>query len=306
MRRDAFKCGGRVSDIGCESLPAYILFMDDITAERHAPAPHARHTWIEKTSYGRRLAAAISEGVRPLLRKFGVDLVRYHPFPLDFDEGHRAICAEVKPFTMTGYDRLHALIEAVRYTVRNGIDGAYVECGVWRGGSVMAIIRALQREAITDRDVFLYDTFEGMNAPGAEDVSVHGKPAEEELRETTRAEGANIWCLSPLEDVQTNVLRMGYPRERIHFVKGLVEETIPGTMPDRIALLRLDTDWYESTRHELEFLFPLLAPGGVLIIDDYGHWLGQRKAVDEYIAAHGLSMFMHRIDYTSRLLIKPG
>ena len=79
----------------------------------------------------------------------------------------------------------------------------------------------------------------------------------------------------------------GYPPERIHFVRGPVEETLPAGAPDEIALLRLDTDWYESTRHELEHLYPRLAAGGVLLVDDYGHWEGARKAVDEYFADHG-------------------
>ena len=73
-------------------------------------------------------------------------------------------------------------------------------------------------------------------------------------------------------------------------------------MPERIALLRIDTDWYESTRHELVHLYPRLSPGGVLIIDDYGHWQGARKAVDEYFQA---GLFLNHIDYTGRLAIKP-
>ena len=94
----------------------------------------------------------------------------------------------------------------------------------------------------------------------------------------------------------------GYPAERLHFVEGKVEDTIPEQAPERIALLRLDTDWYESTRHELEHLYPRLSPGGVLIIDDYGHWEGARQAVDEYFKGE---VYLHRIDYTGRLAIKP-
>src|ERR1051325_10354963 len=89
-------------------------------------------------------------------------------------------------------------------------------------------------------------------------------------------------------------------------LEGTVEETIPAQAPERIALLRLDTDWYESTRHELVHLYPRLVPGGVLIIDDYGHWEGARKAVDEYIAQNNLRLFLNRIDYAGRLAIKPS
>jgi len=104
--------------------------------------------------------------------------------------------------------------------------------------------------------------------------------------------------------VQANLGRTGYPAERIHYVKGKVEETIPATLPSRIALLRLDTDWYESTRHELQHLYPLLSTHGVLIIDDYGHWQGARQAVDEYFAASAEPVFLHRVDYTARLVVK--
>ena len=97
----------------------------------------------------------------------------------------------------------------------------------------------------------------------------------------------------------------GYPSERVHVVRGAVEETLPGHAPDRLALLRLDTDWYESTRHELQELYPRLATGGVLIVDDYGHWEGARRAVDEYFAGAGPAPLLQRIDYTGRMAVKP-
>jgi hypothetical protein len=89
---------------------------------------------------------------------------------------------------------------------------------------------------------------------------------------------------------------------RIHFHTGMVEDTIPRLAPERIAILRLDTDWYVSTKHELEWLWPRLSSGGVLIIDDYGHFTGARKAVDEFF---GGQTFLFRIDYTGRLVTKP-
>ena len=96
----------------------------------------------------------------------------------------------------------------------------------------------------------------------------------------------------------------GYPANQISYVRGPVEQTIPITVPESIALLRLDTDWHASTRHELDYLFPRLVKGGVLIIDDYGHWQGARKAVDDYIAANKLNLLLSRIDYTGRLAVK--
>lgn len=109
-----------------------------------------------------------------------------------------------------------------------------------------------------------------------------------------------------LEEVRSNLLGTGYPAERVTFVKGRVEDTLPRVLPGPIALLRLDTAYYESTKRELEQLYPLLVLGGVLIIDDYGHWKGARRAVDEYFAASGLRPFLHRIDYTGRLVLKTG
>jgi len=107
-----------------------------------------------------------------------------------------------------------------------------------------------------------------------------------------------------LDEVKKNVYGTGYPQDKIHFVKGKVEDTIPGTMPNQIALLRLDTDWYQSTMHELTHLFPLLQAKGVLIIDDYGHWQGAGKAVDEYFADKQISILLNRIDYSGRIAIK--
>ncbi|MFG5406983.1 TylF/MycF/NovP-related O-methyltransferase [Piscinibacter sakaiensis] len=205
---------------------------------------------------------------------------------------------------MTSLARRASLLQAVDHVLRAGIPGDIVECGVWRGGSMMAVALALQARGDTARELFLYDTFEGMNAPTEADRSHHGERAADQLARTPRGEG--VWCEAGLEDVQANLAATGYPAGRIHCVRGPVEQTIPGTLPGRIALLRLDTDWYESTRHELEHLYPLLQPGGVLIIDDYGHWQGARRAVDEYFAAQPLPVYLHRVDYTARLMVKAG
>ena len=122
--------------------------------------------------------------------------------------------------------------------------------------------------------------------------------------EKTRDRSSEVWAVATLEDVKQNLARVNYPAERIKFVKGPVEETIPEKSPkDAIALLRLDTDWYESTRHELIHLFPKLSPCGVLILDDYGHWEGAKKAVDEYFSGLKSRYFFHRIDYSARLVV---
>jgi hypothetical protein len=238
----------------------------------------------------------------------GFDLLRVRSgkqmedFPPDVSELDRSIIASVKQYTMTSNERLTSLIYAVRHIVHAEVPGAIAECGVWKGGSMMAVAGTLLNEGVSDRDLFLYDTFEGMSEPTEQDESFDNVPAAVQLAQTPRTEG--VWCYSPLDEVRENLARTKYPQERIHYVKGKIEETIPENNPPRLALLRLDTDWYESTRHELQHLFPLLACGGILIIDDYGHWQGARKAVDEYLRSLPRKYYLHRIDFTGRLLVK--
>ena len=155
----------------------------------------------------------------------------------------------------------------------------------------------------TTRELFLYDTYSGMTAPSAVDVDPMMAPATTTWRRLQRQD-RNEWCYAPLDEVTRNLEGTGYPLERIHFIRGRVEETIPSQAPKRIAILRLDTDWYESTRHELKHLFPLLSDNGVLIIDDYGYWKGARKAVDEYFEQSPTPLFLHRIDSTGRIAVK--
>jgi hypothetical protein len=225
-------------------------------------------------------------------------------FPVDLTEEERRIVQLVRPYTMTGVDRIVALVHAVRYLTHYRIPGAFVECGVWRGGSMMAAAAALLAAGDDERELYCYDTFEGMSPPTSVDVSYEGEAATELLARDPK--GTGLWCYADEADVSANLARTGYPPHRIHLIAGRVEETIPSRMPPGpIALLRLDTDWYESTRHELDHLYPRLVSGGVLIADDYGHWQGAKRAVDEYFAEHPSRIFLHRIDYSGRLVIKP-
>jgi O-methyltransferase len=203
-----------------------------------------------------------------------------------------------KAYTLAGIERCFALYQAVQYIVRNRIPGDLVECGVWKGGSAMIMAYTLQQEGDASRRIFLYDTFEGMVSPGAMD----GELEKKEWEEKKNANGGSNWCYSPFEEVMANMRSTKYPSDRIEMVKGRVENSIPGHMPSQLALLRLDTDWYESTKHELVHLFPILSQKGVLIIDDYGAWQGARKATDEFF--HGQAVFLQRIDWTARLVIK--
>jgi O-methyltransferase len=220
----------------------------------------------------------------------------------------RSIVERAIPYTMTGVPRLQALVEAVRYCVRREVRGAFAECGVWRGGSILAMIYTLQNLGVSDRDIYLYDTFEGMTEPTAEDVSPYDGSALRKWNPARRRR-ARAWhyFFDPKvfneEAVRETVLATGYPPNRVHFVKGPVESTVPEHAPVRLALLRLDTDWYESTRHELMHLYPRLSSGGILIIDDYGHWQGARRAVDEYFA-QGDGPLLNWIDYAARIAVK--
>jgi O-methyltransferase len=210
----------------------------------------------------------------------------------------------VQPYTMTSVERIRAAIRAVDSILDRGIAGDVVECGVWRGGSMMAMACVLLRRGATDRTLHLYDTFAGMTPPTTRDVQFDGVPAAHLLATSSR--DAHVWAIATLDDVRRNLESTGYPPEKMRFVAGPVEETIPRTMPAAISVLRLDTDWYESTRHELVHLYPLLRPGGVLIIDDYGHWRGSREATDEYFRQVDVPPHFEAIDYTGVLAIKPG
>lgn len=215
------------------------------------------------------------------------------------------IMREVRRFTMTSPERIYGLMTAIRYVTTNRIPGEIVECGVWKGGSMMAAAKTLLKLNSTERGLYLFDTFAGMTRPSAKDGSRFGSETpEESFAKLQNSDGTSRWCFGSLEEVRRNMSSTGYPEGKIHFVKGPVENTIPAQAPKEIALLRLDTDFYESSKHEMFHLFPRLSPGGVLILDDYGHWEGQRLAVDEYLAENKIKVLLNRLDYTGRIGVK--
>jgi len=249
-------------------------------------------------------------GVNRILRQAGLEInsvprggrAANLPFP-DVEPWVAEIIHKVRPFTMTSCERVSALAHAVRYVVRANIPGDIVECGVWRGGSMMAAAFTLQAEGDVSRTLHLFDTFEGMAPPTEMDRVTHsGKAASVLLEEVP--ETSVFWARAHIDDVRANLASTRYPVDRTRFVRGRVEETIPEEAPERVAVLRLDTDWYESTKHELVHLYPRLSIGGVLIIDDYGYWEGARKAVDEYIGENRLLVLLQRIDETGRISVK--
>ena len=242
-------------------------------------------------------------------RRFGIKISRVgsesNRLPIEATPEEIELIVSLRPYTMTSAERVWSLLHSVRYVVDEGIPGDFVECGVWRGGSVMAMAHQLSQMNVSDRRIWLYDTFAGMTDPTVEDVeAVSGTPAAQMLASTAVGDGNNVWCIAGRSDVESNVASTPYPNEMFTFVEGDVAVTLRESVPESIALLRLDTDWYESTRLGLEVLYPRLAVGGVCILDDYGHWQGARKAVDDYFAAQSYRPFMHPIDFSGRLFIK--
>lgn len=240
-------------------------------------------------------------------RALGMQITRLRiegQYPSDIPLDFVATFKKVRPYTMTSPERIFSLCEAVKYIQEKRIEGEVVECGVWKGGSMMAVAETLLRSGDSNRELYLFDTFEGMPPPTEHDVDIAGGTAESLLDSADKERDESVWCRATLDIVKDALSGTGYPSEKIHYVKGMVEQTIPQFAPDKIALLRLDTDWYESTKHEMEHLFPRLAKGGVLIIDDYGHWQGARKAVDEYLEKNQIKILLNRIDYTGRIAVK--
>ena len=218
----------------------------------------------------------------------------------DFQGIYSKVGTRKSKYTLTSMERCYSLYKAIQYITKGDILGDIVECGVWRGGSAMLAALTLIQNNQIHRKIYLYDTYEGMPEPTDKDIDLHGVPyrllwkKEKELLTVS------------LDEVKNNMISTGYPEENIIFVKGMVEKTIPRTLPNQIALLRLDTDLYESTYHELIHLYPKVTAQGVVIIDDYGHFQGSQEATDKYFSQESRQVLFHRIDYSCRVGIKPA
>lgn len=188
------------------------------------------------------------------------------------------IVAAARPYSMTSDSNLMATVAAV-HMIDQGVPGDVVECGVWRGGQIIAAMLASDQ----NRRYWLFDTFDGMPEPGPQDTR-RGAHATESSK--YRKLGRE-WCRAELTEVKQNVDPFVSSSHTVIYVPGVVERTMRhALLPEHIALLRLDTDFYSSTKIELEVLWPRLSPGGVLIVDDYGSWDGCRQACDEYFGSN--------------------
>jgi O-methyltransferase len=222
------------------------------------------------------------------------------------DRFFASLIAQVSPHTLSfvsGVDAPWALYQSIEYIIRNDIPGDIVECGVWSGGSMLLAAHALKHFGDTSRRIFLYDTFHGMPKPSVIDARWDGVPALPTWEQHQR-EG-RLWSFGgTLDHVRSVVCSSGYPEHKFVFVEGMVEDTLPATRPETISLLRLDTDLYSSTYHELTHLYPPLSVGGVLIIDDYGGYEGAQIATDQYIDENRIPLFLTRINASVRLAVK--
>ncbi len=253
--------------------------------------------------------------VQNILSGMGYALVRSKnhkepPFPIEFSVEDRDLVRDViaSNLSMVSLEGLCSTLAACKYVCERDVEGDFVECGVWRGGNALIAAEIFRRYNSSKR-VYLFDTFRGMTEPSIEDTSLaDGTSALGEFQSSDRGD-YNAWCFSSEEEVRNAFRSRELLSDRVVFVAGDVEKTLDDTdnLPNSISLLRLDTDWYESTRKELEVLYPLLSQGGCLIVDDYGVWSGAKKATDEYFQQATYSKpFFHVTDNTRRIAVKNG
>jgi hypothetical protein len=166
-------------------------------------------------------------------------------------------------------------------------------------------------------DIYMFDTYEGLTKPGVYDYTTKNSTLpkmyclnNEEVIATWEATKVSSvthdWCYCSLEDVKKNVYETNYPKNKLHFIKGDVLKTLleEKNIPDKISVLRLDTDWYESSKFELEKLYDKVEEGGIIILDDYFHWDGQRRATDEFFQERNIKKEITKIDEKTGYFIK--
>jgi O-methyltransferase len=237
----------------------------------------------------------VNEKLKNVIRR-KLEIMNY---PIDMEDG-KEIYLKCKDYTQTSLERIYMLQKAVRYLEKRNIKGDLVECGVWKGGSCMVMAYSLKKK---NRKIYLYDTFTGMSEPNKIDTFTQINLNAKEKWKKKQKDNYNSWNYANLGEVKMNMKLTKYPKDKLVFVKGKVEDTIPLTIPKKIALLRIDTDWYKPTKHCLEHLYPKLVKGGVIIFDDYGYLKGAKKAVDEFFIKKR-RILLTRIDNCCRIGVK--
>ncbi len=198
--------------------------------------------------------------------------------------GHWPATAETM-IEMPRMDQLHA---AIRDVLTHNVPGDFIECGVWRGGATIFMRAALEAYGDSARRVWAADSFEGLPKPNP---ALY--PADQ---------GDRLWTMTELavgvHQVKANFDRYGLLDDRVQFLVGWFKDTLPSAPIEKLAVLRVDADLYESTTQALEYLYPKLSAGGYCIIDDYGAVASCRKAVEDFRARHGIRDELQRIDDT--------
>ncbi len=196
-----------------------------------------------------------------------------------------------------------SLIQSIEYLYHNKVEGVFVESGIYTGNSLI-LMQKIQTQLGLNKEILGYDTFEGMVKPSKYDKWINNPELNAVEKYNNLKKSNNPWMYASMSQVKNHLNNNLNDISNIKFIKGDVRETLNENknLPDKISLLRLDTDFYESTKKELEILYPKLQTNGVLIIDDYGFFSGSKKAVDEYFKDK--FVFKHYIDKSIRLIIK--
>ena len=238
------------------------------------PDPQARWRGTVKRWLLRRLAQRLERGGLTMMRRI----------PFDAELRGRGEDWPFVGYTMIGRRRLDHLQHCVEQVIAEGVPGDFIETGVWRGGACMLVKKLLDAHGVRDRTVWLADSFQGMPAPKNAADGMDLQPVE--------------FLAVSAEQVRRNFARFGLLDERVRLVEGWFADTLPRLACERLAVLRLDGDMYHSTMDALTSLYPRVAPGGFVVVDDYGSWPSCRRAVHDYLATRGEQPVIEKIDAT--------
>ena len=241
--------------------------------------------------------------IKYFLQKLGYKLVlKDHDKIEEINSSQKELLKIAQKYSRTNERRLWSLLQSMEYVFQNNIEGELVESGVWKGGNLILFKKFLDEKKVKKK-IYAYDTFEGQPEPGNFDYKIgyFKKVFAKKIYNQKKN-----WNKIELNNVKKNILSECGNIDNIIFIKGLVENTLNNVqnLPNKISILRLDTDFYESSKMELEILYPRLSYGGILIIDDYATWTGVKKAVDEFFEKRNERPFLLFVDYGCRLLIK--
>ena len=199
--------------------------------------------------------------------------------------------------------------QIIQYIEKNNIKGCIVECGVHEGQQEVLFIEELNK-INEKRNIYMYDTFTGMVQPTNKDFTLDTTVLYHADKDQTfnywkfnETDDHNNWCYCSIENVKQN-LENNYDNSYLHYIKGMTCDTVHNHT-EKIAVLRLDTDWYESSRYEINNLYKFVVPGGIIIIDDYYHWAGQKQAIDEFLLENNINIEMFRHDEKTSYFFKP-